>query len=153
PTTHANGGALQHWAHLYGIGRNTGIDLGGSTDGNLPSPHWRTRMDQLERACERTRHVPSCGIADGRPWSIGDNINLAVGQGGVKVRPLQRAVASAATANGGRIVRPPLGLQIDAADGTVLQKLAPRPPRHIDINPTYLAAIRAGLRAAASQPG
>jgi penicillin-binding protein 2 len=153
PATHANGGALQHWAHLYGIGRNPGVDLGGASDGNLPSPRWRARMDRLELRCERKRHVPTCGIADGRPWSIGDNINLAVGQGDVQVSPLQLAVAYATIANGGTIVRPHLGLEIDAADGTVLQRLEPPPARHITINPAYLAAIRAGLRAAASQPG
>jgi penicillin-binding protein 2 len=153
PATHANGGALQHWAHLYGVGRNPGIDLGGASDGNLPSPRWRARMDRLELRCERKRQVPTCGIADGRPWSIGDNINLAVGQGDVQVSPLQLAVAYAAIANGGTIVRPHLGLEIDAADGTVLQRLEPPRGRHININPAYLAAIRAGLRAAASQPG
>ena len=41
PVAHPNGGALQHWARLYGIGQKTGIDLGGETAGNLPSPRWR----------------------------------------------------------------------------------------------------------------
>ena len=153
PTTNPNGGALQHWAHLYGIGRRTGIDLGGETAGNLPSPRWRARVDQLELRCERRRHVPSCGIADGRPWSIGDNINLAVGQGDVQVSPLQLAVAYAAIANGGRIVRPHLGLEVQSAHGGVPRRIDPRPVRHLSINPIHLAAIRAGLRAAASQPG
>jgi penicillin-binding protein 2 len=153
PTTHANGGALQHWARRYGIGRKTGIDLGGETSGNLPSPRWRARINQLELRCEHKHHIPSCGIADGRPWSIGDNINLAVGQGDVQVTPLQLAVAYAAIANGGAIVRPHIGLEVDSADGASLQKIQPPPARHINIDPTYLAAIRAGLRAAASQPG
>src|SRR5207248_5242123 len=81
PKAHPNGGALQHWAHGYGIGRPTGIDLGGEIGGNLPTPRWRSHIDAVETACEHKHHVPSCGIADGRPWSIGDNINLAVGQG------------------------------------------------------------------------
>jgi penicillin-binding protein 2 len=153
PETHPNGGALQHWARLYGIGQRTGVDLGGESAGNLPSPRWRARVDQLELGCERRRHVPSCGIADDRPWSIGDNVNLAVGQGDVQVTPLQLAVAYAAIANGGTIVRPHIGLDVEAPDGIVLHKLQPPPARHININPTYLAAIRAGLRAAASQPG
>lgn len=153
PATHANGGALEHWARLYGVGHRTGVDLGGETSGNLPTPRWRARVDELELRCERKRHLPACGIADGRPWSIGDNINLAVGQGDVQVTPLQLAVAYAAIANGGTIVRPHLGLDVLAPDGTVLHKFQPPPARHINLNPTYLAAIRAGLRAAASQPG
>jgi penicillin-binding protein 2 len=148
-----SGGALQHWAHLYGVGRRTGIDLGGEVAGNLPSPTWRAHIDALEAACERKRHVPSCGIADGRPWSEGDNVNLAVGQGDVQVTPLQLAVAYSAIANGGAIVRPHIGLEVDAPDGTLLQKISPPPARHINIDPAYLDAIRSGLRAAASQPG
>jgi penicillin-binding protein 2 len=148
-----NGGALQHWAHLYGIGRKTGIDLGGEVAGNLPSPKWRSHINALEAACEHKHHRPSCGIADGRPWSQGDNVNLAVGQGDVQATPLQLAVAYSAIANGGTVVTPHIGLDVQAPDGTLLQKIDPPPARHISINPTYLQTLRAGLRAAASQPG
>jgi penicillin-binding protein 2 len=153
PSRHPNGGALQQWARGYGIGRPTGVDLGGEVPGNLPTPRWRAGIDRLEARCERKRHVPSCGIADGRPWSIGDNVNLAVGQGDVQVTPLQLAVAYSAIANGGTVVRPHIGLDVQQADGTVVQRIDPAPARHLNINPLYLETIRAGLRAAASQPG
>jgi penicillin-binding protein 2 len=152
PLTHPNGGALQHWAHEFGIGRPTGIDLGGELAGNLPTPKWRSQIDAAEAACEKKHHVPSCGIADGRPWSVGDNINLAVGQGDVQVTPLQLAVAYSAIANGGSVVRPHIGLDIEDG-GQILQRINPPPVRHLNINPLYLETIRAGLRAAASQPG
>jgi penicillin-binding protein 2 len=153
PNTHPGGGALQQWARGFGIGRATGVDLGGELSGNLPTPTWRARIDRLEARCERRRHIPSCGIADGRPWSIGDNINLAVGQGDVQVTPLQLAVAYSAIANGGTVVRPHIGLDVQQSDGTVLQQIDPAPARRLNINPLYLETIRAGLRAAASQPG
>jgi penicillin-binding protein 2 len=153
PGSHPNGGALQHWAHALGVGRKTGIDLGGEVSGNLPSPKWRAGIDREELRCERRRHVPSCGIADGRPWSIGDNINLAVGQGDVQVTPLQLATAYSAIANGGTVVRPHIGLDVQDPDGTLRQQIDPPPARHVNINADYLGAIRAGLRAAASQPG
>ena len=153
PVKHPNGGALQHWARLYGIGQKTGIDLGGETAGNLPSPRWRARVDREELRCEHKHHVPSCGIADGRPWSVGDNVNLAVGQGDVQVTPLQLAVAYSAIANGGTVVRPHIGLEVDTPDGTVLQKIQPPAARHVSIASEYLDAIRTGLREAASQPG
>jgi penicillin-binding protein 2 len=148
-----NGGALQHWAHLYGVGRKTGVDLPGEATGNLPSPKWRAHINQLEVACEKRRHVPTCGIADGRPWSVGDNISLAVGQGDVQVTPLQLATAYAAVANGGTVVRPHLGLGIQAPDGTVLQRIDPAPARRINASQTSLDTIKQGMRAAASQPG
>jgi penicillin-binding protein 2 len=164
PSTHPNGGPLDTWARRYGIGRSTGIDLPDSAPGTLPSPKWRTSRNRLEAECDtatgpfkgKPKHsAGGCGIADGtnRPWSIGDNESLAVGQGDVQVSPLQLSVAYAALANGGTIVRPHLGLDVQDNSGTVLQKIDPPPSRHININPLYLETIRAGLRAAASQPG
>jgi penicillin-binding protein 2 len=153
PSTHPRGGALQHWARLYGIGRRTRVDLGGELAGNLPTPAWRQQIDKVERQCERRRHVPTCGISDGRPWSVGDNVNLAVGQGDVQVTPLQLAVAYSAIANGGTIVRPHVGQAIESANGTVLQRIDPPAVRHLKINPLYLSAIREGLHGAAQSPG
>jgi penicillin-binding protein 2 len=180
PVAHPQGGPLQQWARKYGIGQKTGIDLPGEDAGTLPTPAWRAERNKLESECDNAtgpfkytnghttgphklkgwyhspKHSPGgCGIADGtdRPWSIGDNINLAVGQGDVQVTPLQLAVAYSALANGGTIVRPHIGLSIQNVAGTVLQKINPPPSRHINIDPLYLETIRAGLRAAASQPG
>jgi penicillin-binding protein 2 len=103
-----------------------------------------------------SKHPPGgCGLADGtnRPWSAGDNENLAVGQGDVQVTPLQLAVAYSAIANGGNVVTPHLGLDVQTADGFVLRSFDPPIRRHLNIDPLYLDTIRAGLRAAASQPG
>jgi penicillin-binding protein 2 len=130
----------------------------------VPDAAWRRERNRLETQCDtstgpfhgRAHHRPGGrGIADGtnRPWSVGDNESLALGQGDVQISLLQLAVVCAALANGGTIVRPPLGASIRAADGTVLQRVDPPPSRHIDLEPADLAAIRAGLRAATSQPG
>ena len=180
PTAAPNGGPLDTWARNYGIGRSPGVDLPGAAPGTLPSPKWRAGRNRLEAECDaatgafrysngssysptkhpgyhrRTKVAPGgCGIADGtnRPWSIGDNINLAVGQGDVQVSPLQLAVVYSALANGGTIVRPHIGESVQNPDGTVLQKINPPPSRKINVNPLYLSAIRQGLREAASQPG
>jgi len=159
-----NGGPLQHWARLYGISQRTGIDLPDETAGTLPDAAWRTQRNELEAECDnatgqfegKPKHPPGgCGIADGanRPWSAGDNENLAVGEGDVQVTPLQLAVAYAAIANGGTIVRPHVGMDIQSADGTVLQSIDPTPARQLNISPESLDAIREGLRDASSQPG
>ena len=164
PTAHPTGGPLQQWARAFGIGRATGIDLPGGLTGTLPTPRWRQSRNRLEQECDdatgpfkgKPKHPPGgCGIADGtnRPWSIGDNISLAVGQGDVQVSPLQLAVAYAALANGGTIVRPHLGLSVQDQDGTVLQRIDPPPSRHISIDPLYLDTIREGLCEATSQAG
>jgi penicillin-binding protein 2 len=154
------GGALQQWAHRFGIGRKTGVDLGGENAGILPSPEWRAGQDKLESECvngtgpfKRYGKDPGCAIADGRPWSVGDNENLAVGQGDLEATPLQLATVYSAIENGGTVVRPHLGLEIDSSDGTLVQKVDPPAARHIPIAAQNLDAIRLGLHEAASEAG
>ena len=128
-------GELQHWAHALGIGRPTGIDLPGAEEGLLPSQHWR---NQLYKEGETDR-----------PWSAGDNIQLATGQGDLQTNPLQMAIAYATLANGGTVVTPHIGLQVDDAAGRVMKEFDPKPRRHIHIDPDYRSAILEGLHDAA----
>jgi penicillin-binding protein 2 len=130
-----NTGDLQHWAHELGIGRPPGIDLPGATEGLLPSQHWR---DQLYKEGETER-----------PWSAGDNVQLATGQGDLQTNPLQMAVAYATLANGGTVVTPHVGMEVDDAAGRVLREVDPCPRRHVHINPEYRAAILEGMHDAA----
>jgi penicillin-binding protein 2 len=128
-------GELQHWAHALGIGRPTGIDLPLGEETLLPSRHWR---DQLYKE----------GGTD-RPWSAGDNVQLATGQGDLQTNPLQMAVAYATLANGGTVITPHVGKEITDAAGRVLKEFDPKPQRQIHIDPTYRAAILEGLHDAA----
>lgn len=130
---------LQEWAHELGIGRPTGIDVPVNTDGLLPSKQWR---DQLFKEGETER-----------PWSAGDNIQLATGQGDLQTNPLQMAVAYAALGNDGTIVRPHLGDDVESVTGRVLEEIRPTPRRHIDISPTTRDTIMTGLTRAATEPG
>ncbi|MGE5283023.1 MAG: penicillin-binding protein 2 [Chloroflexota bacterium] len=132
-------GQLQRWGHALGIGRLTGIDLPGSEEGLLPSQRWRNQLYKE-------------GGTD-RPWSAGDNVQLATGQGDLQTNPLQMAVAYAALGNGGTIVTPHVGLQVDDAAGRVLKEFAPKPRRHVRMNPAYRAAILEGLHDAAQSGG
>ena len=159
------GGALQQWAHRFGLGQPTGIDLPGESAGAVPSPRYLVELYRQEVQCEHAtgifaghpKHPASaggCGIANNPYWTVGDNVNAAVGQGYDQVTPLQLAVVYSALENGGTIVRPHVGLDVQTPDGTVLQKISPPPARpHIDINPVYLDAIRTGLREAAGTQG
>jgi penicillin-binding protein 2 len=160
------GGPLQEWAKKFGIGQPTGVDLPGEVSGTRPTPAWRANRNKLESECEQAigpykgdpKHPAAdggCGIAVTPPeqWTIGDNVNMAVGQGDVQVTPMQLAVVYSALANGGTIVRPHVGLDIQNSQGVVLQKIQPPAARHIDINPLYRQTILEGLREAASQSG
>ncbi len=180
PSTAPKGGPLDTWARQFGIGRPTDVDLPNEAIGTLPSPLWRESRNRLEAECDTAtgqfkwtnghatsahhhkgwvrskKHAPGgCGIADGtnRPWSIGDNESLAVGQGDVQVTPLQLAVAYSALANGRAVVRPHFGVDVQDQDGTVLQAINPPNSRPIPINPFYRSTILQGLNDAAQTGG
>ena len=85
----------------------TGIDLPGEVAGLLPTPQWR---DQLYKEAQSPNSPGGTSVVPGdptdRPWTLGDNVNLAVGQGDLQADPLQMAVAYAAIGNGGDVVTP-----------------------------------------------
>jgi penicillin-binding protein 2 len=148
-----SGGPIQSWAARFGIGRPSGVDLPGEIPGNLPSPAWRANRNEQELRCRKRHHDQPCGLGDLRPWSIGDNVNFAVGQGDLLATPLQMATAYSALANGGKVVRPHIGLQVQDSVGKVLQQIEPPPSRRIQIAPPFRQAILDGLHMAATQPG
>ena len=80
-------------------------------------------------------------------------MNLSVGQGDLQADPLQMAVAYAAIANGGRVLRPRLGQRIEDSSGRAIQQLEAPTARRLKIAPEYRQAILDGLRGAASAPG
>jgi penicillin-binding protein 2 len=154
-----DGNALQTWARRLGIGRLTGVDLPEEATGFVPSKRWRDRQyRKFSRCVERRNPTPveisvgECGWQD-RPWSTGDNVNLSVGQGDLAANPLQMAVAYAAIANGGRVLRPRLGLRIENSAGQAEQNLEAPTARRLDIPAEYRQAILEGLRGAAGAPG
>jgi penicillin-binding protein 2 len=55
-------------------------------------------------------------------------------------------------ANGGTVVTPHVGLEVDDAAGRVLREFNPAPRRHVHINPEYRAVILEGLHDAAQNP-
>jgi penicillin-binding protein 2 len=111
-------GALERWAHMFGIGRSPDIDIPGAASGQIPKPRYE-----------------------------GDLVNLSVGQGALLVSPLQLAVAYAAIANGGTIVRPHLAAAVLTPSGDVRRLLRFPPRAHLKL--TGLQAIREGLYRAA----
>ena len=118
--------AIQQWARKLGLGTRTGIDLTGDNAGLVPTPRWFLK----------TQHYP---------WTEGQTINLAIGQGALQVSPLQMAVVYSALANGGTIVRPHVARAV--LRGEILKPLTFKPVRHLKL--TDLWAIHQGLYDAA----
>ena len=150
---------IQKWAKKLGLGRRTGVDLPGEAPGLVPTPRYRNAgFTRFRRCVAKEKPTPAqislgkCGFLD-RPWSVGDNINLSVGQGDLQADPLQMAVAYATIANGGKVLRPRLGQRIEMSSGRPLDAFRAPTPRKVKIKEAHRQAILDGLRSAASEPG
>jgi penicillin-binding protein 2 len=158
------GQPLQRWARRLGLGHTTGIDVPGEFGGLIPDAQWRRDIAEKERRCRAKKHISltalpavaaagGCGISDMRPWTVGDEVGLAIGQGDLQASPLQMAVAYSSIENGGRVVRPHLGVAVEDSGGRLLQRIEPGASRRVKFDPTALAAVRDGLHMATSTPG
>ena len=128
----AQGTLIQNWASRLGLGHAPAGDITGATSGYLPRPgaYFNKRF--------------------GFPWTEGQTINLAIGQGALQVSPLQLAVAYSALVNGGKVVRPHVGEAV--IRNGVRTRLPFKPVRTLKLSP-YTWAIRQGLYMAANDPG
>ncbi len=66
---------------------------------------------------------------DGTPWTPGDTANLAIGQGDIKVTPLQMVCMVAAVANGGTLLQPRLVAQIEPQENPTPENITTFPAR------------------------
>ena len=116
----------------WASGRLTGVDLPGEIAGTAARPAWRARSAPRRRAASaaatfsrRAAASPTSG-----PWTVGDNVNLAVGQGDLQATPLQMAVAySTSSQRRQASCARTSGCEVEDSAGRVLQQHRARAPR------------------------
>jgi penicillin-binding protein 2 len=121
---------LAHYARDYfGFGEVTGVEIG-EVRGIVPTKRFYGKM--------------------GRPtFQPGFTLNMAVGQGDLKVTPLQVARAYAALVNGGKVLKPTLVLAVGGE-----KKALPEVLRQVDLDDAAVAIVKEGLfRAVNSKEG
>jgi penicillin-binding protein 2 len=133
---------LPHYYERWGFGKLTGIDLGGETAGRIPT-------EQGERDLYEALH----GSEDGAYWSVGDWVNLAIGQGDLLVSPMQMAVAYSALYNGGTLVTPHVGKEITDQSGKKIEEISPEPAGRVKTNQYQIATVIEGLRGVTAKEG
>src|ERR687886_2109260 len=83
------GPTLIEWARKYGFGQKTGIELSEEAQGLVADEAWKQKAYKWE-------------------WTVGDTVNMSIGQGFTQATPLQLAVMFSIPANGGYRVKPHL---------------------------------------------
>ena len=112
------GKELIKYARLFGFGAPTGIDLRGETKGLIADDEWK-RLN-----------------FNNWGWTVGDTVNMSIGQGFTSATPLQVAVMFSAIANGGYRVTPHL-----------VQNTEQPAKVNLKLKPTTIDTIARGLRA------
>jgi len=118
---------LHKYAQAFGLGVKTGIDLPSEVSGLAPDPAWKVSSDPQS------------------PWSLGDTLVTAIGQGYDLVTPLQLVNVTAAVANGGTLYKPQLVLNVTDSSGKVVQGYKPEVIRQVPVSPGNLALVRQGM--------
>jgi len=125
---------IKEYLELFGWGKKTGIDLPGETNGFIPFPDWKKEVKKEN-------------------WWDGDTYNLSIGQGDIKVTPLQVAFAFVAIANRGTLYKPQVVKQIVDSEKNLIEEIRSEILRENFINPENLEIVRQGMRMAVTGQG
>lgn len=117
---------MASFAHQFGLGEETGIELPSERIGIVPSAAWKQK-------------------AKNEAWLPGETISASIGQGYVNVTPLQMASLIGTVANDGVTFRPRLVRAVmDRATGE-LQERPAVPKRTLKLRPEILPWIKEAL--------
>jgi len=94
---------IHHSLSYFQFGKETGVDLPGELSGILPSREWKK-------------------INKNEPWYRGETLNIGIGQGFFNASPLQLAVATAAIANRGKLLKPQVLMRTQTKNGDTYEE-------------------------------
>lgn len=117
---------MAFYAHQFGLGEETGVELPSERIGTVPSTEWK----------QKVKH---------EAWLPGETISAAIGQGYVTVTPLQMASLIGTVANDGLAFRPRLVQAIMDRTTGQRQELPAVPKAKLAVKPETLKLIREAL--------
>ncbi len=123
---------LNEYAHKFGLGQLTGVELTEETAGNMANPEYKKQVET---------NITS------RDWYKGDTLQAAIGQSYSLFTPIQLANYAATIANGGTRYKANLIKSIRSSeDGSIVKEFAPQVEEEIDLDEDVLAAIKDGMK-------
>jgi len=122
---------LPNFYKKFGFGESTGVDLAGESVGRVPTREWQ----------EAAGATP-----DDKLWTVGRWVNLSIGQGDLLVSPLQLIRGYAAIANGGTLIVPHVGMNLQDQSRNLIEEVSTEPAGQVGVNPLYLQETIRGMR-------
>ncbi len=133
---------IQDFANAYSLGEQTGIDLPGETT-----------AARVDSQAERVKlHAENPVAFPNTYWYTGDNVEMAFGQGGTVITPIEQAVAYATFANGGTRYAPQVAAAIVSSSGKVVKRFTPQVVGHVNLPPSTFQPMLAGFEGAVNSP-
>ncbi len=123
---------IAYYAKMFGLGEETGIDIGGEKKGIVPTAEWKKKRF-------------------GIPWQSGETLSVSIGQSYLLVTPIQIAVMYSALFNGGILYKPRITRLIKTADGKVLYRFRPEIKRRLNLDERHVREIRKALVAVVNE--
>jgi penicillin-binding protein 2 len=118
---------LAYWAHQFGFGAPTKIDLPGEVAGIVPDDQWKQ-------------------ATFGQAILPGELVQAGIGQGFDTSTPLQLLNAYAALANGGTLYQPQVVREITGPDGNIVRPFTPIVLHKIALPASVLTTMRVAAR-------
>lgn len=125
---------IEKYAHIFGFGERTGIDLEGESKGLVASKKVKREIWDED-------------------WRLGDTFNAAIGQGFNLTTPIQLSVMLSIVANGGTKYQPYLVDSIINSDCSLFEKPKRAEGKHIDVSQQTIDYIRMGMSATTQEGG
>lgn len=125
---------IEKYAHIFGFGERTGIDLEGESKSLVASKKVKRKIWNED-------------------WRLGDTFNAAIGQGFNLTTPIQLSVMLSIVANGGTKYQPYLVDSIINSDGSLFEKPKRAEGKHIDVSQQTIDYIRMGMSATTQEGG
>jgi penicillin-binding protein 2 len=132
---------IQDQAGQYSLGQLTGIDLPGEVQGRVDSQPERVKL-----------HAANPKAFPNTTWYTGENIEMAFGQGGTYITPIEQAVAYSTFANGGTRYAPQVAAAVVSSSGKMVKRFAPQVTGRVPLSPANHQAMLTGFEGVVNNP-
>ena len=117
---------LEHYARMFGLGKETGIDLPYEAEGLVANKAYKRKVYEDD-------------------WYLSETFDAAIGQGFNLVTPLQAAMVMGEIAANGKRYKPHLVNRIMSQDGKLIKEFQPELLSELEVSDYVIRLVQTGL--------